>query len=100
MTPPDEQNDTQPTPKRGRLTVAQQLAQLEAKRQRLLGQQRKAENDLRTRQMVLIGVAVSKAIEDDAELRQRVVEVLAANTTRKTDREALAPWLPPTSTPE
>jgi len=91
-------NQPAPKQKRQRLTVEQRIARLDAEKQRLLAQQQKISRQLDTRRKVIVGATVINAMEGDAELTARICALLNANVQRPLDREAIAPWLLPTST--
>jgi hypothetical protein len=85
-------------PKRGRLTLEQKLAQLDVQKARLLAQKQKVDRRRDARAKIVFGATIMKAMANDPDLAARIVPLLEANVQRPQDREAIAPWLPRTST--
>lgn len=80
-------------PKRQRLTDAQKIARYEQNIAKLRTRLKKRSRDLRTRELILIGATVTKAMRADPDFRDRIVALLRADGIRESDREVLAPWL-------
>lgn len=84
--------------KRQRLTPQQRIAKLQAQLAQEKTRLHKRSRQLDTREKIVIGGAVVKAMRTDSELRERIVAMLRADVTREQDIEAIAPWLSATST--
>ena len=85
--------------KRQRLTPEQRIARHEQAIARLKAQQNRRSRQLETREKIVVGSTVIAAMRRDAGLRGWVSSLLSSHVTRELDREAVAEWLSPTSTP-
>ena len=81
------------TPRRMRRTPEQEYAYLTQRLARLKATQHERNRKAETREKIVIGGAIVKAMKNDPEWRQRVVALLNVDVTRPQDREAIAPWL-------
>ena len=77
----------------GRPTLQQQLAAAELRTNKLRAQLSEATRKADTRRKIVIGGTVLAAIEEDADLRGRVLALLREKVTRPLDREAVAELL-------
>jgi hypothetical protein len=76
-----------------RTTLAQRLAAAEARTAQLRANFKKAARKLDARRKIIVGGTIMAAMENDAELRDRVLALLRERVTRPHDREAIAEWL-------
>ena len=95
----DAQSTASPGSKRQRRSPEQKIAYLRTQLARATAQQHKRSRQLDTREKIVIGGAVIKAMREDEAFRLQVVALLQENVARDIDREAIASWLAPTSTP-
>ncbi len=79
--------------RRPRRTPSQEIAYLQQRMTRIKVAEQQRSRKAETREKIVIGGAIVKAMRDNPEWRQRVVELLKADVTRAVDREAIAPWL-------
>lgn len=93
-------NDNAAQPKRQRLTDAQRIEQLQRRIASIKTRNTQRTRQMDTREKVVIGGAIIKAMRENEAFRWQVVALLQENVTRDTDREAIASWLAPTSTPQ
>ena len=68
-------------------TIDQKLAELEARRARLLDKKRKQN----TRQKIIVGALILTEAEDSPAAARKVLDLIAAKVTREVDQKALAP---------
>ncbi len=94
---PDETTTTAAKPPRKRLTDAQKIARMEQQLAQLKALQARRSRKIETREKIIIGGAIVKAMRDDPEWRARVVPLLQADVTRDIDKQVIAPWLSPIS---
>lgn len=90
---PDETAATSKKPKRPRRTPEQELAYLAERMAKIKSAEQQRSRKAETREKIVIGGAIVKAMRDDPEWRQRVIPLLNAAVTRPVDREAIASWL-------
>ena len=96
----DDQETPAAKPKRERLTIEQKIAKLEQQAQRLRALKHKRSRQIETREKIIIGGAVVKAMRSNGEWRSRVCALLRDDVTRPIDREVIAEWLSATFTPD
>ena len=89
-----------PKPKRQRLTPEQRIARLQAQLAQEKTRLHKRSRQMDTREKIVIGGAVIKAMRENEAFRWQVVAILQTDVTRQIDREAIASWLAPISTPQ
>ncbi len=89
----DETTATTQRARRPRRTPEQELAYLAQRMARVKATQQQRSRKAETREKIVIGGAVVKAMRDDPEWRARIVALLETNVTREVDREAIASWL-------
>ncbi len=87
-------------PNRQRLTLDQRIARAEAQAEKLKRQKLKRSRQLETREKIIVGAAVVNAMRENPDWRNRVSQLLREKVSREIDREVIAEWLFPTSTPE
>lgn len=90
---PDETTADAPRGKRPRRTAEQELAYLEQRIAKIKSQEQARSRKAETREKIVIGGAIVKAMRDNSEWRARVVTLLQTDVTRPVDREAIASWL-------
>ena len=96
----DDYTATEEKTARQRLTPTQKIARMQTEIARLRTQEQKRTRQMDTREKVVIGGAIIKAMRENEAFRWQVVALLQENVTRSIDREAIASWLAPTSTPQ
>lgn len=82
--------DEQDKPK---LTLEQRIQRQKDALARLQTMKSERSRKLDTRRKIIVGGTVIAAMEQDADLRGRVVALLQEKVTRELDREAVAEWL-------
>ena len=76
-----------------RLSLEQQVERTRARLAQLEAQAATAARKRDTVRKIVVGGTILAAMEDDADLRGRVVALLRERVTRPRDREAVAAWL-------
>lgn len=97
MAAAEAQRTARPDAKRQRRTPEQQIARLREQLARATAQQSKRSRQLDTREKIVIGGAVLKAMRHDHAFRSQITTLLQNDVTRDLDREAIASWLSDTS---
>ena len=95
----DAQSTASPAAKKQRRTPEQKIAYLRTQLARAQAQQHKRGRQLDTREKIVIGGAIIKAMRENDAFREQITSILQANVSRDIDREAIASWLAPISTP-
>lgn len=90
---PDETTAAPQKSKRPRRTPEQELAYLEQRIAKIKAAEQRRSRKAETREKIVIGGAIVKAMRADPEWRNRVVALLETDVTRAIDREAIASWL-------
>ena len=92
------QTSASPTAKRQRLTSQQRIAKLQAQLAMEKTRLHKRSRQMDTREKIVVGGAVIKAMRADEAFRRQIVALLRADVNREIDQEAIASWLSGTST--
>jgi hypothetical protein len=79
--------------KRPRRTPAQEMAYLQQRIAKIKTAETERSRRERNHALIVIGGAVTAAMRDDTEWRERVLALLKSNVTRPADLEAISPWL-------
>ena len=90
---PDEQPANAQKTRRPRRTPEQELAYLAERMAKVKAAAHQRSRKAETREKIVIGGAIVRAMRSNSEWQQRVVALLQAEVTRPADREAIAPWL-------
>ena len=89
----DQQPATTQKQRRPRRTPEQELAYLAARMAKVKSAAQQRSRKAETREKIVIGGAIVRAMRSNPDWQQRVVALLKSEVTRPVDREAIAPWL-------